>query len=101
MAYRVLYELPGMIATYMRAEIVYRAADSVIISADKRGFFEAPCIRDTRRIRVTMIRVESVVVPTDKAYVVTFTAVQIFCGIKAGHTMKAKYAMPVAKSCCQ
>jgi hypothetical protein len=51
----------------MRAEIVYRAADSVMISATKRGCFEVPGIRDTRRIRVTMIMVERVVALTDKA----------------------------------
>jgi hypothetical protein len=68
----------------MRAEIVYRAADSVIISAARRGCFEAPGIRDTRRIRVIMIMVESVVVPTDKAYVVTCTALLMLSGIQAG-----------------
>ena len=52
---------------YTNAEIEYKAADSVMISAAKWGCFEAPGIQDTRRIRVTMIMVESVVVPTDKA----------------------------------
>jgi hypothetical protein len=85
----------------MRAEIVYRAADSVIISAAKRGFLEAPGIRDTRRIRVTIMMVESVVVPTDKAYVVTCTALPMVIGIQAGHTTMAKEVMPVAESSCQ
>jgi hypothetical protein len=80
---------------------VYRAADSVIISAAKRGFFEAPGIRDTRRIRITMIMVESVVVPTDKVYVVTSTALLMPTGNQAGYTWRTKYAMPVAKSPCQ
>jgi hypothetical protein len=84
----------------MRAEIVYRAADSVIISAAKRGCFEAPGIRDTRRIRVTMIMVENVVVPTDKAYVVTCTALMMLPGIEAGHTVMTNNAIPVAKSPC-
>ena len=85
----------------MRAEIVYRTADSVIISAAKRGCFEAPGIRDTRRIRVTMMMVESVVVLTDRTYVVTSTALQILDGIQAGYTTRAKKAMPVTKSPCQ
>jgi hypothetical protein len=76
---------------------VYRAADSVIISAARRGFCEAPGIRDTRRIRVTMIIVESVVVPTDKAYVVTSTELPMLTGIQVGYTWMTKYAMPVAK----
>jgi hypothetical protein len=85
----------------MRADIVYRAADSVIISAAKRGCFEASGIRDTRRIRVTMIMVESVVVPTDKAYVVTCTALPMLTEIQPGYTWRAKFAMPVAKSAHQ
>jgi hypothetical protein len=85
----------------MRAEMVYRAADSVIISAAKGGFFEAPGIRDTRRIRVTMIMVERVVVPTDKAYVVTLTILPTFPGIQAGYSSMTTNAMPVAESPCQ
>ena len=81
--------------------MVYRTADSVMISAAKRGCFEVPGIRDTRRIRRTMIMVESVVVLTDKAYVVTCTAVPMFDGIHAGHTWMAKNANPVAESPCQ
>jgi hypothetical protein len=91
----------GINAIYMRAEIVYRAADSVIISAAKRGCFEAPGIRDTWRIRVTMIMVDSVVVPTDKVYVVDCTALPMLTGIQAGYTWMAKYAIPVTKSPCQ
>jgi hypothetical protein len=49
-------------------------------------------------IRVTMMMVESVVVLTDKAYVVSITALLIVIGIQAGYTTRAKYAMPVAKS---
>ena len=82
----------------MRAEILYRSADSVMISAAKRGPFEAPGIRDTRMIRVTMIMVESVVVPTDKAYVVACMALEMFTGIQAGYTRMTKHEMPVAKS---
>jgi hypothetical protein len=52
---------------YTRAAMVYRRADSMTISAARWGFFEAPGIRDTKRIRVTMIMVHTVVVPTDKA----------------------------------
>ena len=80
----------------MRAEMVYRTADSVIISAARWGCLEAPGIRDTKRIRVTMIMVESVVVPTDKAYVVTSTAVPIFNGNQTGTTRRTKNAIPVA-----
>jgi hypothetical protein len=46
---------------------------------------------------VTMIMVESVVVPTDEAYVVTSTALAMLTGIQAGNTRMAKYAIPVAK----
>ena len=73
----------------------------MMISAAKWGCFEAPGIRDTMRIRVTIIMVESVVVPTDKTYVVTSTALLMFNGIQAGHTIIAKNAMPVAESPCQ
>ena len=52
---------------YINADMEYRAADSVMISAAKRGCFEAPGIRDTRRIRMTMILVETLVVATDNA----------------------------------
>jgi hypothetical protein len=49
---------------------------------------------------VTMIMVESVVVPTDKAYVVAFTALAMLAGSQAGDTVSAKHAVPVAKSPC-
>ena len=53
---------------YIRAEMVYKIADSATISAAKRSFLDAPGPRlDTRRIRVTMIMVLTVVVPTDTA----------------------------------
>jgi hypothetical protein len=45
-----------------------------------------------------MIMVESVVVLTDKVYVVTSTALTMLTGTQAGYTWRAKYAMPVAKS---
>jgi hypothetical protein len=48
--------------------MVYKIADSAIISAAKRSFLEPLGPRlDTRRIRVTMMIVLTVVVPTDKA----------------------------------
>jgi hypothetical protein len=65
---------------------VYRTAASEMISAAKRGCFEAPGIRDTMRIRVIMIMVESVVVPTDRVYVVTCIELLILNGNQAGHT---------------
>jgi hypothetical protein len=53
---------------YTRAEMVYKIADSAMISAAKRSFFEPPGLRlDARRIRATMMMVLTVVVPTDKA----------------------------------
>ena len=85
----------------MRAETVYRLADSVIISAAKRGCVEAPGIRDTKRIRVTMIIVESVVVLTDKVYVVTCISVERFTGTLTGATFTTKSPMPVTKIPCQ
>ena len=81
--------------------MLYRAADSVTISAAKQGCFDAPCIRDTTMIRVTMIMVESVVVLTDKVNVVTCTALLIFSGIQTGTTSKTENPMPVAESPCQ
>ena len=77
--------------------MVYRTADSVINSAAKGGFFEAPGIRDTSRIRVTMIMVESVVVLTDKVYVVTDIALTRLFEIQAGYTAMINNAMPVAE----
>jgi hypothetical protein len=62
-----LLQLPRVITIYTKVEMVYRTADSVMISAAKRGFFEAPGRRDTRKIRVTMRMVQTVVVPADKA----------------------------------
>jgi hypothetical protein len=50
---------------YTNAGIEYKAADSMIISAAKRGCFDVPGIRYTRRIQVTMIMVEIAVVVTD------------------------------------
>jgi hypothetical protein len=76
---------------------VYRTADSVIISAAKRGAFEAPGNRDTRRIRVTIIMVERLVVPTDKAKLVSAIALPIFAEIQTGTNSMTKYAMPVAE----
>jgi hypothetical protein len=73
----------------------------MMISAAKRGRFEAPGIRDTRKIQVIMIMVERAVVATDKEYVAVSTALAIFNGIQTGHTSMAKYAMPVAESKCQ
>ena len=81
--------------------MLYKAADSVMISAAKRGCFEAPGIRDTRMIRVTMIMVERVVVPTDNAYVVAATAVPVFSVINTGPMSIIKYVMPIAESPCQ
>jgi hypothetical protein len=52
---------------YINADMEYKTADSMIISAAKRGCFDAPGIRDIRRIRVIMIIVEAVVVATDNA----------------------------------
>jgi hypothetical protein len=52
---------------YINAEMEYRAADSVIISAAERSCFEVPGIRDTRTMRITMMIVQRVVVPTDNA----------------------------------
>jgi hypothetical protein len=80
---------------------VYRTADSVMISAAKRGCFEAPGIRDTRMIRVTIRIVDRVVVPTDRAYEVTSKSVQMVAGIQAGYTRVTKNAIPVAESPCQ
>ena len=84
--------------TYINADIEYKAADSVMISAAKRGCFEAPGIRDTKRIRVTMMMVETVVVATDNAIPEIWTALAMCGGIQTGHTEMTKYAMPVAES---
>jgi hypothetical protein len=78
--------------------MVYKAADSMMISAAKRGCLVAPGIRDTRRIRVTMMTVETVVVVTDNAIQEMRTAREICGGTQMGHIASAKFAMPVAES---
>jgi hypothetical protein len=50
---------------YINADIEYKAADSMIISAARRGCFETPRVREVRRMRVAMTKVEMVVVATD------------------------------------
>jgi hypothetical protein len=87
----------GISETYINADMEYRAADSMMISAAKRGCFEAPGIRDTRRIRVTMITVETVVVPTDNVIHKISTSSMICCGIQTGITTMTKHAMPAAE----
>jgi hypothetical protein len=48
-----------------------------------------------------MIMVESAVVPTDKAQVVTLTVLLMLPGIQAGYTSMTNIAIPVAESLCQ
>jgi hypothetical protein len=88
----------GSIEMYTNADIVYKAADSMMISAAKWSCFDAPGIRDTRKTWVTMMMVEEVVVPTDNAIEQIWTALLMGGGIQAGHTKIAKYPMPVAES---
>jgi hypothetical protein len=82
---------------YINADMESKAADSVMISAAKRGCFEAPGMRDTRRIRVTMIMVEKDVVVTDNAIQEICTALLICGGIQTGHMAITKCARPAAE----
>jgi hypothetical protein len=83
---------------YINADMEYKAADSVIISAAMRGCFDAPGIWDTRRIWVTMIIAEAVVVATDRAMQEIITsAFSIWPGAWTWHTALEKYAIPVAE----
>ena len=83
---------------YINADMEYKAADSVMISAAKRGCFEAPGIRDTRRIWVTMIMVETVVVVTDNITEEIRRALITCGGNQTGDTARAKIEIPVTES---
>jgi hypothetical protein len=83
---------------YINADAEYKAADSMMISAAKRGPFDVPGIRETRRIRVTIMMVEAVVVPTDNAMEAIRRGLLICSGIQTGQINRAKYAMPAAEN---
>jgi hypothetical protein len=65
--------IDDIIAVYANAEIEYRMADSIIISIATRGWRLAPGIRDTHRIWITIIKVDSTVVATDIVYALICT----------------------------
>jgi hypothetical protein len=94
---RVLVTGTRINETYINADMEYKAADSMMISAAKWSCFEAPGIRDTRTIRVTMIMVETVVVPTDNAIQEISTPSGICVGIQAGYTESANCVRPAAE----
>jgi hypothetical protein len=83
--------------TYINEDMEYKAADSMMISAAKWSCFEAPGIRGTRTIQVTMIMVETVVVPTDNAIQEISTPAAICVGIQAGYTAITKFVRPAAE----
>jgi hypothetical protein len=66
---------------YTNAEMEYRAADSMMISIAFRGWWLAPGIRDTIRIRMTIITVDSTVVTTESEIELICTEFAMLGGI--------------------
>jgi hypothetical protein len=62
------------IGVYTNAEMAYRAADSTIISIAIRGRRLVPGMRDTIRIRITIMAVDSTVVAMDSENELSCTA---------------------------
>jgi hypothetical protein len=79
----------------------YKAADSTIISIAICGWRLAPGIRDTIKIRMTIITVDSTVVTRDSEYELTVTAVAMLLSISCGETSKANSVIPRAGSVYQ
>ena len=80
------------------AEMEYRRADSIIISITIRGRRLVPGIRDTTRIRMTIITVDSTVVTTDRMYELIDIALNRLLGMSCGVTSRANMVIPRAES---
>ena len=78
-------------AMYTNAEMEYRMADSTMISIAIRGWRVVPGIRDTIKIRMTIITVDSTVVTMDNENELSST---MLCGSRV--TLRPNIVIPRA-----